>query len=93
MNSNILNLNIFRKDNMVCILLVNEICLNSIGEPNVPDLRNCISVPKFYSAIKFRFNYYFGLYELCIKMVIILSNESNWSSTFYPYVILVIVVK
>ena len=41
MNSNILNLNILGKDNIVCISLVNAtICLNSIEEPNVLDLRN-----------------------------------------------------
>ena len=38
MNSNILNLNILGKDNIVCVSLVNAImCLNSIGEPNVPN--------------------------------------------------------
>jgi hypothetical protein len=42
LNSNALNLNIFRKYNIVCVLLVNTTMrLNSIGEPNVPNLRNC----------------------------------------------------
>jgi hypothetical protein len=37
-----LNLNIFGKDNIVCVSLVNTtICLNSIREPNVPNLKNC----------------------------------------------------
>jgi hypothetical protein len=36
-----LNLNIFGKDNIICVSLVNvTMCLNSIGEFNV-DLRNC----------------------------------------------------
>ena len=40
-NSNTLNLNILEKDNIVCISLVNAtMCLNSIGESNVPNLRN-----------------------------------------------------
>ena len=43
MNSNILNLNILEKDNIVCVSLVNAtMYLNSIGKPNVLDLRNCI---------------------------------------------------
>ena len=42
LNSNTLNLNILGKDNIVCVSLVNEtMCLNSIGEPNVPHLKNC----------------------------------------------------
>ena len=42
LNSNTLNLNILGKDNIVCISLVNAtMCLNSIGEPNVPHLSNC----------------------------------------------------
>ena len=42
LNSNTLNLNILGKDNIVCVSLVNAImCLNSIEEPNVPNLRNC----------------------------------------------------
>ncbi len=36
-----MNLNILGKDNIVCVLLVNpNMCLNSIGDPNVPNLRN-----------------------------------------------------
>ena len=36
-----LNLNILEKYNIICILLVNAtMCLNSIREPNVPNLRN-----------------------------------------------------
>ena len=43
LNSNTLNLNILGKDNIVYVLLVNAtIYLNSIGEPNVLDLRNYI---------------------------------------------------
>ena len=43
LNSNTLNLNILGKDNIVCVSLVNiTMCLNSIGELNVPNLRNCI---------------------------------------------------
>ena len=39
----ILNLNIFRKYNIVCLSLVNAtMCLNLIEKPNVPNLRNCI---------------------------------------------------
>ena len=42
MNSNTLNLNILGKHNIVCVLLVNEtMYLNSIGKPNILDLRNC----------------------------------------------------
>jgi hypothetical protein len=38
-----LNLNILEKYNIVCVSLVNAtMCLNSIGEPNVLNLRNCI---------------------------------------------------
>ena len=38
-----MNLNIFRKDNIICVSLINAtMCLNSFGEPNVPNLRNCI---------------------------------------------------
>ena len=41
LNSNTLNLNIFKKDNIVCVSLVNAtMCLNLIGEPNVLDLKN-----------------------------------------------------
>ncbi len=37
-----LNLNILGKDNIICVSLVNAIiCLNSIGESNILDLRNC----------------------------------------------------
>jgi hypothetical protein len=37
-----LNLSILGKDNIVCVLLVNaSMCLNSIGELNILDLRNC----------------------------------------------------
>jgi hypothetical protein len=37
-----LNLNIFGKDNIVCVSLVNAIMyLNLIGETNVPKVRNC----------------------------------------------------
>jgi hypothetical protein len=37
-----LNLNILGKDNIVCVSLVNaNMCLNSIGEPDVFNLRNC----------------------------------------------------
>jgi hypothetical protein len=37
LNLNTLNLNILGKDNIVCVSLVNAtMCLNSIGEPNVP---------------------------------------------------------
>jgi hypothetical protein len=36
-----LNLNILGKDNIVCVSLINAtMCLNSIGEPNVPNLKN-----------------------------------------------------
>ena len=43
LNSNILNLNIIRKDNIICVLWVYAtMCLNSIGEPNMLNLRNCI---------------------------------------------------
>jgi hypothetical protein len=39
---NILNLNILGKDNIVCVLLVNvTMCLNSIWELNIFNLRNC----------------------------------------------------
>ena len=39
--NSILNLNILGKDNIVCISLVNAtMCLNLIGELNVPNLRN-----------------------------------------------------
>ena len=42
MNSNTLNSNILKKDNIVCISLVNAtICLNLIEKPNVLNLRNC----------------------------------------------------
>ena len=42
LNSNTLNLNILRKDNIICISLINAIMyLNLIEEPNVPNLRNC----------------------------------------------------
>ena len=42
LNSSTLNLNILGKDNIVCVLLVNAtMYLNSIGEPNAPNLRNC----------------------------------------------------
>jgi hypothetical protein len=45
MNSNTLNLNILGKDNIVYVSLVNEtMCLNSIGEPNVLNLKNCTYV-------------------------------------------------
>ena len=38
----ILSLNILEKDNIVCVSLANAImCLNSIIEPNIPNLRNC----------------------------------------------------
>ncbi len=37
-----LNLNILEKNNIVCISLVNAtMCLNSIKELKVPNLRNC----------------------------------------------------
>jgi hypothetical protein len=40
-----LNLIIFGKDNIICFSLDNAImCLNSIGEPNVPKLSNCTYV-------------------------------------------------
>ena len=40
LNSNILNLNILEKDNIVCVLLINiTMRLNSIREPNVLKLR------------------------------------------------------
>ena len=43
MNSNTLNLNIFEKDNIVCVSLMNATMrLNSIEESNVPNLKNCI---------------------------------------------------
>ena len=36
-----MNLNILGKDNIVCVSLVNAtMCLNSIIEPNIPNLRN-----------------------------------------------------
>jgi hypothetical protein len=42
MNSNTLNLNILGKNNIICVSLVNAtMCLNSIGESNIPNLRNC----------------------------------------------------
>ena len=49
-----MNLNIFRKDNIVCVSLVNvTICLNSIRESNVANLRNCTSVlPVIKNKIK-----------------------------------------
>ena len=38
-----LNLNILRKDNIIFVLLVNTtMCLNSIREPNVLNLKNCM---------------------------------------------------
>ena len=38
----LLNLNIIGKDNIVCISYFNAtMCLNLIGEPNVPNLKNC----------------------------------------------------
>ena len=41
LNSNTLTKNILRKDNIVCVSLVNAImCLNSIKELNVSNLRN-----------------------------------------------------
>ena len=41
LNSNTLNKNILRKDNIVCVSLVNvTMCLNSIRELNVSNLRN-----------------------------------------------------
>jgi hypothetical protein len=47
-----LNLNILGKDNIVCVLLFNvTICLNSIGEPSVPNLRNCTSVLSFFICL------------------------------------------
>ena len=37
-----LNLNILKKDNIACILLVNvTMYLNSIDKLNIPNLRNC----------------------------------------------------
>ena len=43
-----MNLNILGKDNIVCILLVNAtICLNSIEELNISNLRNCTQILPF----------------------------------------------
>ena len=37
-----LNLNIFEKDKTICVSLINAtMCLNSIGESNVSNLRKC----------------------------------------------------
>ena len=41
-NLNTLNLNIFEKAHIVCISLGNAtMSLNSTGDPNVPNLKNC----------------------------------------------------
>jgi hypothetical protein len=43
-----MNLNIFEKDNIICILLINvTIYLNSIKKPNKFNLKNCIKVLSF----------------------------------------------
>ncbi len=42
LNLNTLNLNILRKDNIICVSLINAtMYLNSIVKPNIFDLRNC----------------------------------------------------
>ena len=54
LNSNTLNLNILRKDNIVCVSLVNaNMCLNSIEESNVSNLRNYTSVLPFANMISY----------------------------------------
>ena len=42
LDSNTLNINVFGKDDIVCVSLINAtMYLNSIEEPNIPNLRNC----------------------------------------------------